>query len=258
MVQVTRVERIETVAASSDGRLRPCVFDLEATVEGRLDSASGMVVNLADMKGVLRREITAGLAGGVLDGRDGRPAAPTPEALARLVWEALGGELAGRPLRRIRLVGRPSPVVEHFGENEMDVTRIYEFSASHRLHSPRLADDENERVFGKCNNPAGHGHNYVLEVTVRGEPGADGEVIPAAALDRIVTERVVDRWDHRNLNVDVPEFQNVNPTAEEIARVAWNRLRADVEAVRAGVRLRRIKLRETARNHVEYEGEEAR
>ncbi|HMB69260.1 MAG TPA: 6-carboxytetrahydropterin synthase [bacterium] len=254
---VTRVERIETVAAAADGRLRPCVFDLEATVEGPVDPASGMVVNLAEMKGVLRREITAGLAGEVLDGRDGRAAAPTPERLARLVWDRLHGEVSGRRLRRIRLIGRPSPTVEHYGESEMDVTRIYEFSASHRLHSPHLADEENERLFGKCNNPAGHGHNYVLEVTVRGEPGADGEVLPAAALDRIVADRVVDRWDHRNLNVDVPEFRDVNPTAEEIARTAWNRLRADVESVRDGVRLRRVKLRETERNHVEYEGEEA-
>jgi 6-pyruvoyltetrahydropterin/6-carboxytetrahydropterin synthase len=255
MMLVTRVERIETVAAAADGKLRPLVFALEATVEGEVDAASGMVVNLADMKDVLRREIAAGLGAQVLDGRDGRPAAATPEALARLVWERLGGEVAGRKLRRIRLVGRPSPVVEHYGETHMDVTRIYEFSASHRLHSPRLPDEENVRVFGKCNNPAGHGHNYVLEITVRGAPGPDGEVLPAAALDRIVAERVVDRWDHRHLNVDVPEFADVNPTAEEIARIAWERLRAAVEAVRAGVRLHRIKLRETERNHVEYGGE---
>jgi 6-pyruvoyltetrahydropterin/6-carboxytetrahydropterin synthase len=253
---VTRVERIEAVAAAADGRLRPLVFDLEATVEGEVDPASGMVVNLADMKGVLRREITARLGAEVLDGREGRPAAATPEALARLVWERLGGRVAGRRLRRIRLVGRPSPVVEHAGGREMDVTRIYEFSASHRLHSPRLPDDENLRVFGKCNNPAGHGHNYVLEVTVRGEPGPDGEVLPAAVMDRIVAAEVVDRWDHRNLNVDLPEFAGVNPTAEEIARIAWGRLRGDVASARAGVRLHRIKLRETERNHVEYAGED--
>lgn len=251
---VTRVERIETVGAAADGRLRPFVFDLEATVEGDVDPASGMVVNLADMKGVLRREIAARFGAEMPEGAGGGPAV-TPERLACAVWEVLGGSVAGRKLRRIRLVGRPSPVVEHFGGSEMDVTRVYEFSASHRLHSPRLPDDENVRIFGKCNNPAGHGHNYVLEVTVRGEPGPDGEVLPAAALDGIVEERVAGRWDHRNLNVDVPEFADVNPTAEEIARIAWGRLRAAVEAARTGVRLHRIKLRETVRNHVEYFGD---
>jgi 6-pyruvoyltetrahydropterin/6-carboxytetrahydropterin synthase len=138
----------------------------------------------------------------------------------------------------------------------MDVTRIYEFSAAHRLHGAGLSEAENRAVFGKCNNPEGHGHNYVLEVTWRGQPGSTGEVVPAGVADRIVREEVADRWDHKNLNRDLAEFDGVNPTAEEIVRIAWERLtRAFAGSLPAGVRLHRLKLRETARNHVETTGD---
>ena len=137
----------------------------------------------------------------------------------------------------------------------MDVTRVYEFSSSHRLHSPNLSDEENVSVFGKCNNPNGHGHNYVLEVTVRGEPGETGELIDAAAFDRVVEGEIVSRWDHKNLNEDVAEFRGVNPTAEEIARLAWRRLEGGLANASGAARLFRIKIRETERNHVEYFGD---
>jgi 6-pyruvoyltetrahydropterin/6-carboxytetrahydropterin synthase len=142
----------------------------------------------------------------------------------------------------------------------MDVTRSYEFSAAHRLHSDGLSDAQNLAVFGKCNNPRGHGHNYVLEVTLRGAVDANGELLDAGTFDRVVVESVVDRWDHKNLNEDLDEFRGVNPTAEEIARVAWDRIRAQLARVTGGggrVALHRVKLRETARNHVEYYGGES-
>jgi 6-pyruvoyltetrahydropterin/6-carboxytetrahydropterin synthase len=251
---VTRVERVEAAAPAGEGRVRVLALDLEATIEGEVDTASGMVVNLAEMKRELRERVVAGLGGLVLDGRGGRPACGTPEELAREIWRRLGGALAGRRLVRVRLAGRPSPIVDCRGEEDMDVTRVYEFSASHRLHSPRLPDEANREIFGKCNNPAGHGHNYVLEVTVRGAPGVDGEVLPGAELDRIVEREVIARWDHRNLNVDLAEFRAVNPTAEEIARTAWRRIAAAMPA-EGSARLHRVKLRETERNHVEYFGD---
>jgi 6-pyruvoyltetrahydropterin/6-carboxytetrahydropterin synthase len=251
---VTRAERVEAAAPAGEGRVRVLALDLEATIEGEVDAASGMVVNLAEMKRELRERVVASLGGLVLDGRGGRPACGTPEELAREIWRRLGGALAGKRLVRVRLAGRPSPIVDCRGEGDMDVTRVYEFSASHRLHSPRLPDEANREIFGKCNNPAGHGHNYVLEVTVRGAPGVDGEVLPGAELDRIVEREVIGRWDHRNLNVDLAEFRAVNPTAEEIARTAWRRIAAAMPA-EGPARLHRIKLRETERNHVEYFGD---
>lgn len=257
---VTRVEKLRTVAPSGNGRVRVFAFSVEATVDGPVDSASGMVVNLADMKTEIRRLVVQPLEGLVLDGENGRPEARTPEQLAVLVRDRLAEGIGGCGLRRVRLV-EPATLVVDFptgnGE-EMDVTRIYEFSASHRLHSAALSDDENRRIFGKCNNPAGHGHNYVLEVTVRGTaPEGSGELLTAGAFDRIVEEQIVDRWDHRNLNEDLEDFAGVNPTAEEIARVAWGRLEAPLNEAAPPARLHRVKLRETDRNHVEYFGPEA-
>jgi 6-pyruvoyltetrahydropterin/6-carboxytetrahydropterin synthase len=254
-MHVTRVERLEAAAPSGPGRVRVMAFDLEATIEGEVDPASGMVVNLAEVKRELRERVVAALGGAVLDGAGGRPACGTPEALAGEVWRRLGGRLAGKRLVRIRLAGKPSPIVDCRGEGAMDVTRVYEFSASHRLHSPNLPDERNREIFGKCNNPAGHGHNYVLEVTVRGEPGDSGEVFAAAELDRIVEREVIGRWDHKNLNVDLVEFRAVNPTAEEIARTAWRRIAAVMPQGAGAARLHRVKLRETERNHVEYFGD---
>jgi 6-pyruvoyltetrahydropterin/6-carboxytetrahydropterin synthase len=255
---VTRVEKLSAVVPEGNGRFRVFTFDVEASIAGDVDPASGMVVNLATMKEAIRREVIARLSGRALDGTDGAPNAATPETLAREIFAMLGGTVAGKRLARVRLVGAPGPIVEWRGGEEMDVTRVYDFSASHRLHAPGLSADENVRVFGKCNNAAGHGHNYGLEVTLRGKPRATGELLPAAEFDRIVASEVVDRWDHRHLNVDVEEFRGVNPTAEEIARIAWRRLAAPLAtAAGEGRRLFRIKLRETERNHVEYYGEAA-
>jgi len=253
---VTRVERLGVAAPGPPGRLAVRTFAVEASVDGEVDAATGMVVNLAEMKRELRARVIEPWEGLCLDGSGGAPDLRTPERLARGIWTALGGRLAGCALRRIRLVDEPRETVEYRGGQNVDVTRRYEFSAAHRLHAAGLGEDENRRVFGKCNNPAGHGHNYVLEVTLRGEPGPSGELARAADVDRAVNEAVVDRWDHRNLNEDLEEFAHVNPTAEEIARVAWHRLAGALADVAGGARLHRVRLLETARNHVEYYGPE--
>ena len=180
------------------------------------------------------------------------------ESLVRAIWTELGGRLLGSPLVRLRVAASPRLGVEWNGE-EMRVTRIYEFSASHRLHVPSLSGDENVELFGKCNNPAGHGHNYVIEVTLAGAPGETGELLAAGEFDAIVEREVSERWDHKSLHEDLPEFAEVNPTAEEIARVAWRRLVGPLGAAAeaaSGARLHGIKLRETERNHVEYYGED--
>lgn len=254
---VTRVERFGAVTPGPSGRLKVWSFVVEASVDGDVDAVTGMVVNLADMKRELRARVVEPWQGRCLDGSNGAPDLRTPERVARGIWEALEGRLGGRTLRRIRLVDEPRQVVDFRGGQEVDVTRRYEFSASHRLHSASLSDEENRRVFGKCNNPAGHGHNYVLEITLRGEPGASGELASGGAFDRAVHEAVVDRWDHRNLNEDLEEFAGVNPTAEEIARVAWDRLEKTLGHLARGAHLHRVRLLETARNHVEYYGPQA-
>ncbi len=135
------------------------------------------------------------------------------------------------------------------------LTRRYRFSASHRLHSPRLSEEENQRVFGKCNNPGGHGHNYVLEVTVSGEPDLKtGMVVDLAQLDRFVGEEVLERFDHAYLNADAGSFGDKVPTTENLCMDIFRRLRAGFGAAPVA----RVRLEETSLNSFEYRGEEGR
>ena len=134
---------------------------------------------------------------------------------------------------------------------EVIVTRRLQFNAAHRVHNPAFSDEENQRTFGKCNNPNGHGHNYTLDVSVRGPiDERTGYVLDLGALKAIVMERVVDHLDHRNLNMDVPFLAGVIPTSENIIVAIWREL---APAIRPG-RLERLVLWETANNYVEYTG----
>ncbi|MFK7784571.1 MAG: 6-carboxytetrahydropterin synthase [Crocinitomicaceae bacterium] len=129
------------------------------------------------------------------------------------------------------------------------VIRKEHFNAAHRLHNPKWSDEKNKEVFGKCNNPNYHGHNYDLEVKVIGEVDPDtGYVMDTKILKTIIKKNVLDRYDHMNLNLDVSDFKDVNPTAENIARVVYSNILKDLPA---GLELK-IRLYETERNIVEY------
>ncbi len=131
------------------------------------------------------------------------------------------------------------------------LTRRYSFAASHRLHSPRLGEEENRRVYGKCNNPYGHGHNYVVEVTVSGpvDP-ATGMVAHLGELDRFVERKVLETFDHKYLNEEIAEFRDRVPTTENLCIEIYNRLRDFT-----GASLVRVRLEETSLNSFEYAGE---
>ena len=138
----------------------------------------------------------------------------------------------------------------------MRVTRRYKFAASHRLHSNRFSGQENRDLYGKCNNPYGHGHDYVVEVTVAGplDP-VSGQVVNIQALDRLVTQHVLQDFDHRYFNTDVPEFAQQVPTSENIIRAIEDRLKKHWRATFTGEwpHLHRIRLEETKRNRFELE-----
>lgn len=135
----------------------------------------------------------------------------------------------------------------------MIVTAKLDFSAAHRLHNPDRDAEWNRRIYDKCDNPAGHGHNYVLEVSVNGKIDPEtGMVIDLKKLKDIVRSRVVNRVDHRNLNEDVDFLRGIVPTAENLARAFWKEL---APAIDEG-KLCEIVLRETERNSVTYRGEE--
>ncbi len=132
----------------------------------------------------------------------------------------------------------------------MNLTRRYRFSASHRLDTPSLSAEENRRLYGKCNNPYGHGHDYVLDITVAGAPDETGQIVRREALDALVQERVLSRFDHRNLNMDIAELKGVVPTTESLAVAIENALARDLPL---SAKLARVRISETERNIFELE-----
>ena len=133
------------------------------------------------------------------------------------------------------------------------LTRKAEFSASHVYHNPAFSEEENRRIFGKCNNPLGHGHNYMLEVTVKGTINSDtGFVVDLKELKQLLNREIIDVMDHRFLNKEVPEFYEQIPTAENIAIAVWNRLRGKLQAAT----LHRVRLYETPDLFVDFYGEQ--
>jgi 6-pyruvoyltetrahydropterin/6-carboxytetrahydropterin synthase len=132
------------------------------------------------------------------------------------------------------------------------LTRKAEFSASHHYHNPEFSAEENQRVFGKCNNPNGHGHNYTLEVTVKGEVDRKtGFVVDLKQLKEVMHREVIEAMDHRYLNKEVPEFKNQVPTTENIAIAAWKRLEKKLNVAK----LHRVRVYETPELWADFYGE---
>ncbi|MHC5109593.1 MAG: 6-pyruvoyl trahydropterin synthase family protein [Planctomycetota bacterium] len=147
------------------------------------------------------------------------------------------------PHLRVRVVHGESTMVE--------LTQSFEFSAAHRLYCEAFSDEENYEVFGKCANAHGHGHNYVLAVTVGGQlDQQSGSLIGVEDFDRIVKTEVIDHFDHKHLNLDCEEFRNCNPSVENIARVIFQRLDGKLEAAV----LHRVRVWETPKTFAEYSG----
>ena len=132
------------------------------------------------------------------------------------------------------------------------LTRKSEFSASHHYHNPDFTPDENRRIFGKCNNPHGHGHNYTLEVTVKGAVDSQtGFVMDLKDLKEVLNREVLDAMDHRYLNKEVPEFARQVPTTENVAIAIWNRLEKKLNVAK----LHRVRVYEAPDLFVDFYGE---
>lgn len=132
----------------------------------------------------------------------------------------------------------------------MTLTRRYRFCASHRLNAAELSAEENRKLYGKCNNPYGHGHDYLLDITVEGAPDETGQIVGRKSLDELVQERVLSRFDYKDLNTDIAELQGVVPTTESLAVAIENALNKDWP-LRA--KLARVRIAETAKNIFELE-----
>jgi 6-pyruvoyltetrahydropterin/6-carboxytetrahydropterin synthase len=137
---------------------------------------------------------------------------------------------------------------------KIELCRRYRFAASHRLHSEKLSAEENSRVYGKCNNPYGHGHNYVVEISVSGPvDAATGMIASLTELDGFVEREVIEAFDHRSLNEEVAAFREKVPTTENVCIEIYERLKHFPKA-----KLERVRIEETANNSFEYAGEESK
>lgn len=240
-------------------------YVLDVTVVGAINPKTGILVNIKEIDRIVRERVVSALDRKFINRQVAyfceRPV--TAETLAQFVAEEVAPALPAEVrLSAVRVEPTPETWVEqqfnsYESEKEpetMQMTHVYEFAASHRLHSPHLSEEENQELFGKCNYPSGHGHNYVFEVTVAGPVEArSGRVMDGAELDALVESEIVERYDHRHLNYDIPEFAGQIPSAEIITKVIWERLQ---DKIPAPARLHRVVVRETARNFFEYRGEE--
>lgn len=227
-------------------------YALAVTVEGAIDPVTGMVVNIKTIDDILERVVVAQFDQKSISDEieHFHSRSSTIENLLLYIASVLNAGVLPpeASLHSIALHETEELYGEYFNQDGtwiMTLTRIYEFAASHRLHVPAMSDRENIDLFGKCNNEAGHGHNYTLEVTIEGEPDArTGMITDLGKMDDIVNQLVVDRYDHKHLNVDIPEFKSQTPTSEVIAREAFNRLDGKLPA-----KLYRVRLHETARSY---------
>ncbi|MCH8967675.1 MAG: 6-carboxytetrahydropterin synthase, partial [Planctomycetes bacterium] len=180
---------------------------------------------------------------------------PTGEALIEVCWDALRNNVPRETeLEELRLAVTPHLIFsKHSGaQNMVSVTESFEFAASHRLYCPSMSEEENRALFGKCANPNGHGHNYVVEVTVRGTPDATtGRIVDIQKMESIVKGRVVERFDHKHLNLDCPEFADLNPSVENITTVIWKLLNGRLKPAR----LSKVRVWETPKTYAEIETE---
>lgn len=225
-----------------------CFVVVRLTLEGAPDPSSGYLRNIKDIDAAARQHAYPALCKAVADGF-------TPHAMPRLLVETIESNdgLAGANIVACDLLLSPYLSLG-WTRSEPAMIRLsqkFEFSAAHRLHNPALDAEQNIATFGKCNNPFGHGHNYEVQVTVAGVPDdKSGQLIGTAELERIVDEHVIKPLDHKHLNVEVHEFQELNPSVEHIAMVIHRRLAPVL--VQTKVRLASVTVWETPKTWAEY------
>lgn len=228
--------------------LQPYIV-LRATVTGRPDPLTGYLCNIKHLDRLLR-ERAVPLLNNLLRSDPGLPGQRAARALA----EALAAH-APRDTRWLEWEMLITPYLSYTVRAEdtdmVYVTQSFEFAAAHRLHCPDLSDTENQEIFGKCNNPNGHGHNYQLEVTVavKMETGSP-PTFSLERMERTVKTKVIDRLDHKHLNLDCAEFRDLNPSVENITRVIWDLLASGFDRAQ----LARVRVWETPKTYAEYDG----
>ncbi|NER82801.1 MAG: 6-pyruvoyl tetrahydropterin synthase [Leptolyngbya sp. SIO1D8] len=224
-------------------------YVLYVSMLGELDQY-GMVLNLSDVKKVIKQEVTSQLDFSYLNDvwPEFQATLPTTEHIARVIWNRLIPHL---PVVKIQLFEHPELWAEYTGNGmEAYLTISTHFSAAHRLALPTLSYEENVEIYGKCARPHGHGHNYHLEVTVKGEVDPrTGMIADLEDLQKAIDEHVVEPFDHTFLNKDIPYFAEVVPTAENIAVYIRSLLQGPI--AQTGAQLHKVKLIESPNNSAE-------
>lgn len=221
------------------------------TCRGEADAQTGYFINIKEIDEVVRGHAMPVLINRVVDdtGAAGTPMGALMHSLFSVIDPSLNETVA-----EVRLVLTPrlSFAIERNDMDTVVVRQQYEFSAAHRLHVPALSEEENREIFGKCNNPAGHGHNYRIEVAVRCGVDEQGQALEPAVLDGVVDREVIEKLDHKHLNMDVPEFTGLNPSVENIVKVVWQML---VGTLPDGSSLEEVKVWETGKTVCAYRGD---
>lgn len=211
-------------------------FELQATLQGELSRQSSYLRNIKEIDDAVKRLIVA-----------------KPMTLRiQSMFESLRKEW-GDLLHSLSLRLTPCLTITQLASEFPMHTRLsqkFEFSASHRLHNEKLSADENLATYGKCNNPHGHGHNYEVQVTLRGVPNANGLLVDVPAFERIVQRQAIDKLDHKNLNLEVPEFSELIPSVENISMVIHGMLKGGFAEL--GAELASVTVWETPKTWCEY------
>jgi 6-pyruvoyltetrahydropterin/6-carboxytetrahydropterin synthase len=223
-------------------------FALDVTLEGPLQPDTGYLLNIKTIDDAVRAQGIAVIARALRDSRfggGGRVLLELFDLLARRFDEARLHALTLKltPTLYLEVRAPEHPMIR--------LSQRFEFSASHRLHNPAFTDEQNRTAFGKCNNPHGHGHNYELQVTLTGTPDANGLLMPVPEFERIVSSTVIDRLDHKNLNLEIPEFAGINPSVENIAMVIYGMLKTKLRDS-DNTRLASVTVWETPKTWCEY------
>jgi 6-pyruvoyltetrahydropterin/6-carboxytetrahydropterin synthase len=220
-------------------------MSIQVTLSGPLDPVSSYLINIKQIDTTVRELAIPRIADAVHDGHTTPAQLLARLAAALAAWPPLTLEelkLNLSPFTSMSLRASERPM--------MRLSQKFEFSATHRLHNPKATDAENRHIFGKCNNPHGHGHNYEVQVTLVGEPGANGLLIAMPEFERIVAATVIDPFDHKNLNVEVPEFRDLIPTVENIAMTAYQLLKP--KFAERSAKLAAVTVWETPKTWCEY------
>ncbi|MEM9915157.1 MAG: 6-carboxytetrahydropterin synthase [Planctomycetota bacterium] len=228
-------------------------YELHVVCHGEAEPRTGYFINIKHIDTAVREHALPRLRHALADEQ---AAMHVPMGqLMRDLFTAINPALDGT-VHRLTLQLTPTLALANESPS-MDTILIkqqYEFSAAHRLHVPEHSDEENRKTFGKCNNPAGHGHNYRVEVVVRSPIDPQGQTFSPAALDTVVDQHVIEKLDHKHLNQDVPEFADLNPSVEHIVKVVWDFLNPEVGQAFPQATLDEVSVWETGKTVCTYRG----